>query len=190
MVSVLGATQHNFTTTGICSPTRAALLTGRNHNTVNVGNVTDTASGTDGYTSVIPKSAATVARILTDSGYATAMFGKSHITPMWELGPNGPFDRWPTGLGFQHFYGFLMGDTNQFAPALYSGTTPIEPHLNNPDYILDRDLADNAINWIRTQRGANPGKPFFVYYAPGTAHAPLQAPADWIARYKGKFDSG
>jgi arylsulfatase A-like enzyme len=185
-----GLRYNNFTTTGICSPTRAALLTGRNHNTVNVGSVTDSSSGSEGYTSVIPKSAATGARILADAGYATAMFGKSHLTPMWELGPNGPFDRWPTGLGFQHFYGFLMGDTNQFAPALFNGTTPVEPHLNNPDYILDRDLADNAINWMRTQRGANPAKPFFVYYAPGTAHAPLQAPADWIARYRGKFDDG
>lgn len=185
-----GLRYNNFTTTGICSPTRAALLTGRNHNTVNVGNVTDAAARGDGYTSVIPKSAATVARILADGGYATAMFGKGHITPMWELGPTGPFDRWPTGLGFHHFYGFMMGDTNQFAPALYNGTTPVEPHLDDPDYILDRDLADNAIGWIRTQRGANPAKPFFIYYAPGTAHAPLQAPADWIVRYRGAFDAG
>lgn len=185
-----GLRYNNFTTTGICSPTRAALLTGRNHNTVNIGNVTDAAASGDGYTSVIPKSAATVARILADSGYATAMFGKGHITPMWELGPTGPFDRWPTGLGFHHFYGFMMGDTNQFAPALYNGTTPVEPHLDDPEYILDRDLADNAIGWIRTQRGANPAKPFFIYYAPGTAHAPLQAPAEWIARYRGAFDEG
>lgn len=180
----------NFTTTGICSPTRASLLTGRNHNTVNVGNVVDSSSGTDGYNSAIPDSAASGARLLANAGYNTAMFGKSHMTPMWELGPGGPFDRWPTGLGFQHFYGFLMGDTNQFAPALYNGTTPVEPPHDDPDYILDRDLANNAINWITTQRGAAPNKPFFVYYAPGTAHAPLQAPADWIARFRGKFDAG
>lgn len=180
----------NFTTTGICSPSRAALLTGRNHNTVNVGNVVDAPSGTDGYNSVIPDSAATGAQLLSDAGYSTAMFGKAHITPMWELGPGGPFDRWPTGLGFQHFYGFMMGDTNQFVPSLYNGTTPVEPPSDDPDYILDRDLADNAISWIHAQRGAAPNKPFFIYYAPGTAHAPLQAPKDWIARFRGQFDAG
>jgi len=180
----------NMTTTGICSPTRAALLTGRNHNSVNVGNVVDAPSGTDGYTSSIPKSAATGARLLVDNGYGTAMFGKAHITPMWELGPSGPFDRWPTGLGFQHFYGFMMGDTDQFTPALYQNTAPVEPPHDDPDYILDRDLADKAISWMNTQRGATPNKPFFIYYAPGTAHAPLQAPDDWIARYKGRFDAG
>lgn len=185
-----GLRYNAVTTTGICSPSRAALLTGRNHNTINVGNVVDAPSGTDGYTSVIPDSAATGARVLADAGYSTAMFGKAHITPMWELGPTGPFDRWPTGLGFQHFYGFMMGDTNQFVPSLYNGTTPVEPPQNDPDYILDRDLADNAINWIQTQRGTTPNKPFFIYYAPGTAHAPLQAPPDWIARYRGRFDAG
>lgn len=185
-----GLRYNNITTTGICSPSRAALLTGRNHTTVNVGNVMDAPSGTAGFTSVIPDSAVTGARLLADAGYSTAMFGKGHITPMWELGPNGPFDRWPTGLGFQHFYGFMMGDTNQFVPSLYNGTTPVEPHLNDPDYILDRDMADNAIDWIHTQQGANPDRPFFIYYAPGTAHAPLQAPADWIARFRGQFDAG
>jgi arylsulfatase len=185
-----GLRYSNFTTTGICSPTRAALLTGRNHNTVNVGNVIDVPSSDRGYTSVIPKSAATGARLLADAGYGTAMFGKHHLTPRWELGPTGPFDRWPTGLGFHHFYGFMMGDTNQFVPALIKGTTPVEPPRDDPDYILDKDLADNAIAWIRTHRGATPKRPFFVYYAPGTAHAPLQAPADWIARYKGRFDAG
>lgn len=185
-----GLRYSTFTTTGICSPTRAALLTGRNHNAVNVGNVTDAASAFDGYTSVIPKSAATGARLLADAGYATGMFGKGHITPLWELGPGGPFDRWPTGLGFQHFYGFLQGDTNQWAPALYENTSPVDPPVGDPNYILDRDLADKAIAWIRTQRAATPDKPFFVYYAPGTSHAPHHAPADWIARYKGRFDEG
>ena len=180
----------NFTTTGICSPSRAALLTGRNHHRVNFGTVADGASGSLGYNSYIPDSAATVAQLLVDAGYSTAMYGKGHITPTWELGPGGPFDRWPTGLGFQHFYGFMMGDTNQFVPALYDGTTPVEPPRDDPDYILDRDMADNAINWIHTQRGAAPNKPFFIYYAPGTAHAPLQAPADWIARFRGQFDAG
>jgi arylsulfatase len=185
-----GVRYSNFTTTGICSPTRAALLTGRNHNTVNVGNVVDVPAGDRGYTSVIPQSAATGARLLADAGYGTAMFGKHHLTPRWELGPTGPFDRWPTGLGFQHFYGFMMGDTNQFVPALFKGTNPVEPPKDDPDYILDKDLADNAISWIRTHRGATPKRPFFVYYAPGTAHAPLQAPADWIEKYRGRFDAG
>lgn len=179
-----------MTTTGICSPTRAALLTGRNHNAVNVGNVTDAASSFDGFTSNIPKSAATGARILQDSGYATAMFGKGHITPSWETGPTGPFDRWPTGLGFGHFYGFLGGDTNQWAPALYSDNSPVEAPTDQPDYILDRDLADKAIAWIDRAGGANNGKPQFIYYAPGTAHAPHHAPAEWIAKFRGRFDKG
>lgn len=185
-----GVRYNQFTTTGICSPTRAALLTGRNHHAVNIGTVTDGATAFDGYTSDIPKSAATGVRLLRDAGYATAMFGKGHITPSWEMGPTGPFDRWPTGLGFQYFYGFLGGDTNQWAPALYENTAPVEPPANDPDYILDRDLADKAITWIRTARGSAPNKPFFAYYAPGTAHAPHHAPADWIARYKGRFDEG
>lgn len=185
-----GLRYDNMTTTGICSPTRAALLTGRNHNAVNVGNVMDGASGLDGFTSVIPKSAATGARLLEDAGYSTAMFGKGHITPLWETGPGGPFDRWPTGLGFQYFYGFLGGDTNQWAPALYENTTPVDPPANDPRYILDHDLADKAIAWLDRQQGANPGKPFFVYYAPGTSHAPHHAPADWIARFEGRFDQG
>lgn len=180
----------NFTTTGICSPSRAALLTGRNHHRVNFGTVADGASGSPGYNSAIPDSAATVAKVLVDAGYSTAMYGKAHITPTWELGLGGPFDRWPTGLGFQHFYGFMMGDTNQFVPSLYNGITPVEPPSNDPEYILDRDMANNAINWIHTQRGTAPKKPFFIYYAPGTAHAPLQAPADWIARFRGRFDAG
>ncbi len=185
-----GLRYNTVTTTGICSPSRAALLTGRNHHTVNVGNVVDAPSGTDGYTSFIPDTAATGARLLLDAGYSTAMFGKAHITPMWELGPNGPFDRWPTGLGFQHFYGFMMGDTNQFVPSLYNGTTPVEPPRDDPDYIFDRDMADNAIQWINTQKGSAPNRPFFIYYAPGTAHAPLQAPPEWNARYRGRFDAG
>jgi arylsulfatase A-like enzyme len=176
-------------TTAICSPTRASLLTGRNHSAVGMGNVTDAATDFEGYTSVIPKSAATVARVLRDAGYATAMFGKSHITPSWEMGPAGPFDRWPTGLGFNYFYGSLGGDTHQFSPTLYRGTTRADPPTR-PDYILDTDLADDAIRWLREQQSAAPGQPFFVYYAPVTAHAPHHAPAEWVARFKGRFDQG
>lgn len=185
-----GVRYNTMHTTGICSPTRAALLTGRNHTAVGVGNVVDAATVYPGYTSVIPKSAATVARILKDAGYSTAMFGKNHITPHWQSGPAGPFDQWPTGLGFQHFYGFLGGDTDQFTPALYNDTTAIDAARGSEDYILDRDMADKAIQWMRRQRAAAPQKPLFVYFAPGTAHAPHHAPRDWIDRYKGKFDRG
>lgn len=184
-----GARFSRMHTTAICSPTRAALLTGRNHSAVGVGNVIDAATDFEGYNSVIPKSAASVARMLRDAGYSTAMFGKGHITPSWEMGPAGPFDRWPTGLGFQYFYGFLGGDTNQFTPTLYRGTDRVEPAAR-ADYILDRDLADDAVRWLREQRAAAPAKPFFVYYAPGTSHAPHHAPAEWIARFKGRFDRG
>ena len=185
-----GVRYNRMHTTGICSPTRAALLAGRNHTAVGIGNVVDAATGYEGYNSVIPKSAATVARVLRDAGYATAMFGKSHGIPAWQSGPSGPFDQWPTGLGFQHFYGFLGGDTNQFSPALYDGTRPIDPSRGRTDYILDRDLADNAIAWMRQQVAAAPGKPLFVYFAPGTAHAPHHAPREWIDRYRGAFDAG
>lgn len=178
-------------TTGICSPTRAALLTGRNHNVVNVGNVEDAATGYEGYTGVIPKSTATVAALLRDAGYSTAMFGKAHFTPQWETSPAGPFDRWPTGLGFDYFYGFLSGDTNQWAPALYENTRAVEPSAaRGPDYILDRDLADRAIGWMREQAVSAPGKPQFIYFAPGTSHAPHHAPKEWIEKFRGRFDRG
>lgn len=185
-----GVRYNTMHTTGICSPTRAALLTGRNHTAVGIGNVVDAATAYPGYTSIMPKSAATVARVLRDAGYSTAMFGKNHITPHWQSGPSGPFDQWPTGLGFQHFYGFLGGDTDQYTPALYNGTTPIDAARGDKDYILDRDMADRAIEWMRRQRSAAPTKPLFVYFAPGTAHAPHHAPREWIERYRGQFDQG
>lgn len=185
-----GARYNRMHTTGICSPTRAALLTGRNHHVANMGNVTNAATGYEGYTSIIPESTATIARLLRDAGYSTAMFGKAHITPTWETGPAGPFDRWPTGLGFEYFYGFLNGDSNQWAPALYENTRPVEPATDQPDYILDKDLADKAIDWMREQQAGAPGKPQFIYFAPGTAHAPHHAPREWIDRFKGRFDKG
>ncbi|WP_240704917.1 arylsulfatase [Croceicoccus sediminis] len=185
-----GLRYNTFTTTGICSPTRAALLTGRNHHAVNVGTVMDVPTGYDGYTSVLPKSAATAARLLTDAGYGSAMFGKGHITPLWEIGPTGPFDRWPTGLGFQYFYGFLSGDTNQWAPTLIENTVAVEAPEMPPEKHLDGHLADKAIDWISTQRSAAPNKPLFVYYSTGTAHAPHHAPPEWMAKYRGHFDAG
>jgi arylsulfatase A-like enzyme len=183
---------NNFNTTAICSPTRAALLTGRNPHAIQFGSPTATIpSAFDGYQSVLPKSAATIAEILKEHGYSTGMFGKSHLTPEWEQSPQvGPFDHWPTGLGFQYFYGFINADTDQFAPTLVEGTTLVQPPTNDPNYILDRDLADHAIEWIRQLHAVAPNKPFFAYYASGSTHAPQQAPKDWIASFKGKFDIG
>jgi arylsulfatase len=149
------------------------------------------ATGFPGYNSVIPRSAATIAQILGGNGYSTAMFGKHHNTPMWESSPAGPFDRWPTGLGFDYFYGFIGGETDQWHPSLIRGTSRIAPpDTGQTDSILDRFLADDAIHWLHEQQAAAPERPFFIYYAPGSTHAPHQAPADWIARFKGKFDEG
>lgn len=181
---------NRFHTSAICSASRAALLTGRNPSRVGMSGVTNSASSHPAYTSILPRSAATIARLLRENGYSTAMIGKAHFTPKWETGPNGPFDRWPTGLGFEYFYGFLDGDTDQFAPQLYRGTEAIEPLDDDPGYILDKDLADRGVHWLREQNAVQPGKPFFLYYAPGTAHSPHQAPRDWIDRFRGQFDMG
>ncbi|MCB2047467.1 MAG: sulfatase-like hydrolase/transferase [Novosphingobium sp.] len=184
-----GLRYNRFHTTAICSPTRASLLTGRNPQDVGVGYVTNWSSGFDGYNSMIPKSAGTLPQVLRANGYDTAMFGKGHITPEWEQGPNGPFDRWPTGLGFDYFYGFLGADTSAFQPSLIENTRPsLKPR--EPDYHLDRDLADHAIDWIAEQRATTPDRPFFIYLAPGTAHAPNHAPREWLERFRGKFDGG
>ncbi len=186
-----GLTYNRFHTTALCSPTRAALLTGRNHHAVGMGVVTDMTTGYPGYDSSIPKSAATMAEVLRQNGYSTAMFGKHHNVPIWESSPAGPFDHWPTGLGFDYFYGFIGGETNQWHPALVRGTNHVEaPDSGRPDSVLDRFLADDAIHWIHEQKASAPDKPFFIYYAPGTAHAPHQAPKEWIARFKGQFDAG
>lgn len=182
-----GLRYNRFHTTAMCSPTRAALLTGRNHHAVGNGIVANLSTGFPGYHNVMPKSAATIAEILRQNGYNTAMFGKHHNAPESHVSAAGPFDLWPTGLGFEHFYGFMAAETNQFTPALYRGTTPI-PTLQ--DGVLDKALADEAIDWLHQQQAAAPGKPFFMYYATGTAHAPLQAPADWIAKFRGRFDTG
>ena len=186
----VGLRYTEFHTTAVCSPTRAALLTGRNHHMVNMATVPEGASGYDGYTSVIPKSAGTISQILKESGYNTAAFGKWHLLPSWEKSMAGPYDHWPTGMGFEYYYGFVLGATNQWAPALFEGSTPIEPPQNDPTYHFDRDMADHAINWIHQQKSVAPDKPFFVYYAPGTSHAPHDSPAEWTAKFKGKFDQG
>ena len=179
-----------FNTTAMCSPTRAALLTGRNPHNVNMGGIANRPTGFDGYTSVIPKSAGTLAEVLRRNGYATAMFGKSHLTPEWEMSHAGPFDRWPTGLGFDYFYGFLGYDTNMWAPTLVENTKFIEPPHDDADYHFDCDMADRTIGWIQQQRAVAPDKPFFAYYATGTAHSPHHAPQDWIDKFRGQFDDG
>lgn len=179
-----------FHTTAMCSPTRAALMTGRNHHRVANGRVTEMALAYDGYTAMIPDSAATVARILRDGGYATAHFGKYHNVPDFETGPAGPFDRWPTSIGFDRFYGFLGGSTHNYAPALYDGTTPVEAPRDDADYHLERDLADRAIDWLRTQKSAAPDKPVFIQYANAACHAPHHAPPEWIEKFRGRFDGG
>ncbi|MBM4293929.1 MAG: arylsulfatase [Deltaproteobacteria bacterium] len=186
-----GLRYNQFHTTALCSPTRAALLTGRNHHSVGVGNIMEFGTGFPGYNSIMPKSAATVAEILKQHGFNTAAFGKWHMTPDWETSPAGPFDRWPTGQGFEYFYGFLPAESNQFYPALTENLNHIPPPATPEEgYILNKDLADKAVKWIRYQHSVAPAKPFFIYYAPGACHAPHHAPKDWIAKFKGKFDQG
>jgi arylsulfatase len=177
-------------TTALCSPTRAALITGRNHHSVASGVITEFATGFPGYNSLVPKSCGAVGAVLKENGYNTSWFGKMHNVPDWMSSQVGPFDLWPNGLGFEYFYGFIGGDSDQWHPALYENTTPIEPYLGDPTYILDRDLADKAIAWMRMQHAVAPNKPWLLYYCTGTAHAPHHAPKDWIAKYKGKFDQG
>ncbi|MBD2455833.1 sulfatase-like hydrolase/transferase [Nostoc sp. FACHB-87] len=184
-----GLRYNQFHTTALCSPTRAALLTGRNHHSVNTGVVEELATGYPGYTTILPKSAATVAEILRQNGYNTSAFGKWHNTPDFETSAAGPFDRWPTGLGFEYFYGFLGGDTNQWSPALVENTKRVDKP-NKPDYHLTPDLVDHAIAWIRNQQSIAPEKPFFAYLATGATHAPHHAPKEWIEKYKGKFNQG
>jgi arylsulfatase len=185
-----GLRYNTYHTTALCSPTRAALITGRNHHSVASGVITEFATGYPGYNSLVPKSAGSVGAVLKENGYNTSWFGKMHNVPDWMSSQAGPFDLWPNGLGFEYFYGFLGGDSDQWHPALYENTKPIEPYLDNPTYILDRDLADKAITWLRMQYALAPNKPWLLYYATGTAHAPHHAPKDWIAKYKGQFDQG
>jgi len=184
-----GIVYNAFHTTAISSATRAALLTGRNHHRVGNGTVTELASEDAGYTGLMPKSAATLPQVLRSHGYATAGFGKWHNTPADETSRKGPFEHWPTGYGFQHFYGFLGGETDQYHPRLVNDTTVIEPP-NDPKYHLSADLADQAIGWLNQHQAKAPGQPFFMYWAPGAVHAPHQVPKEWADKYKGKFDAG
>ncbi|PTR26601.1 arylsulfatase [Rhodococcus sp. OK519] len=181
-----------FHTTALCSPTRAALLTGRNHHTVGMGSITEMATAAPGYTSVRPDTCAPLADVLRLNGYATAHVGKCHEVPIWETSPVGPFDRWPSpGNGFEYFYGFVGGETDQWYPTLHEGTTRVEP-WGTPEegYHLTEDLADKAIAWVRQQTALTPDKPFFLYFAPGATHAPHHVPKEWADRYRGRFDDG
>lgn len=186
-----GLRYNRFHTTALCSPTRASLLTGRNPHAVGFGTVTNFVSADPGYNCVRPDSAATIATVLKDSGYSTAAFGKWHQTPGVETGPAGPFDRWPTGEGFERFYGFLGGSTDQYYPALYDGVTPVAPPATPEEgYHLSEDLADRLIDWVTYQQAAAPQKPFFAYLALGATHSPLQVPKPWRDKYSGRFAHG
>ncbi len=184
-----GLRYNEFHTTALCSPTRTALLSGRNHHVNNMGSITETATAFPGQTGQRPNSVAPLAEMLRLNGYSTAAFGKSHETAAWEVSPSGPTDRWPTRSGFDKFYGFIGGETNQWAPLIYDGMIQVEPP-KDPNYHFMTDMTNRAINWMRYQKSLTPDKPFFVYFAPGATHAPHHVPKEWIAKYKGRFDQG
>ena len=187
-----GLRYNRFHTTALCAPTRQALLTGRNHHSVGMGSITETATSAPGNSSVRPNTKAPLAMTLKLNGYSTAQFGKCHEVPVWQSSPLGPFDAWPSaGGGFETFYGFIGGENNQWDPALYEGTTAIEPPATAEEgYHLTEDLADHACAWIRQQKALMPDRPFFAYFAPGATHAPHHVPKEWIDKYAGKFDDG
>ena len=187
-----GLRYNRFHTTALCAPTRQALLSGRNHHSVGMGSITETATSAPGNSSLRPNTKAPLAMTLKLNGYSTAQFGKCHEVPVWQSSPMGPFDAWPSGGGgFEKFYGFIGGENNQWDPALYDGTTPIEPPATEEEgYHLTEDLADHCVSWIRQQKALMPDKPFFIYFAPGATHAPHHVPKEWADKYKGQFDDG
>jgi arylsulfatase A-like enzyme len=186
-----GLKYNRFHTTALCSPTRSALLTGRNHHAVGMGGITEIATSAPGYTSVWPNSAAPLAEILKLNGYSTAQLGKCHEVPVWETSPMGPYRQWPTGKGFEYFYGFIGGEAHQYYPAIYEGTIPVEPETTPEEgYHFMIDMTDRAIKWARQQKALMPDKPFFMYFAPGATHAPHHVPKEWADKYAGKFDDG
>ena len=186
-----GLKYNRFHTTALCSPTRQALLTGRNHHTVGMGGITEIATSAPGYNSIRPNTCAPLAETLKLNGYSTAQFGKCHEVPVWETSPMGPFHQWPTGSGFEYFYGFIGGETNQYYPAIYEGTTPIEVEKTPEEgYHFTEDLTDKSIQWVRQQKSLMPDKPFFMYWAPGATHAPHHVRPEWSDKYKDKFDQG
>ncbi|HEY7053007.1 MAG TPA: arylsulfatase [Mycobacterium sp.] len=186
-----GLMYNTFHTTALCSPTRAALLTGRNHHSAGTGVIIELGTGFPGYTGIIPQSTAMVPEILRDNGYATGMFGKAHNTPEPEISPAGPFNRWPTGQGFDYFYGFNQGETNQWYPVLYRNTAAVsQPKSPEQGYHFTIDMTDEAIAWMHNVRATDKDKPWFMYYSAAAAHAPHHAPREWRDKFKGKFDHG
>lgn len=184
-----GLRYNQFHTTALSAPTRVALMTGRNHHTNNMGSITETATAYPGNTGQRPENVAPIASMLRYNGYTTAMFGKNHETAAWEVSPSGPTDRWPTRCGFDKFYGFMGGETNQWAPCIYDGMTKVETPTT-PGYHFMTDMTDQAIQWVRSVKSLTPDKPFFMYFAPGATHAPHHVSAEWVAKYKGQFDHG
>ena len=191
-LSAGGLRYNRFHTTALCAPTRAALLSGYNHHSVGMGSITETATSAPGQSSLRPNTKAPLAMTLKLNGYSTAQFGKCHEVPVWQTSPMGPFDSWPSGGGgFETFYGFIGGENNQWDPALYEGTSPVEPPATPEEaYHLTEDLADHAISWVQAQKALMPDRPFFVYFAPGATHAPHHVPNEWVEKYKGKFADG
>ncbi len=188
-VAATGLKYNRFHTTALCSPTRVALLTGYNHHSNNAGSIMETGTNFPGNTGVRPQSITPVAEVLRQNGYSTAAYGKYHETPPWEISAAGPYDRWPTHSGFENFYGFIGGETNQYAPLIYDGTAQVELP-EDPNYHFTSDMTNKAVSWMRLQKALSPDKPFYMYFAPGATHAPHHVPAEWIAKYKGKFDQG
>jgi arylsulfatase A-like enzyme len=189
-IAQMGLRYTQFHSTALCSPTRAALITGRNHHSVGFGIISEQSTGYPGYDSIIGPESATIGTILKQNGYATSWFGKNHNTPSYQYSAAGPFDQWPIGMGFDYFYGFMGGETDQWTPFLYQNTTQIFPWIGKPGYNLTTDLADAAIAYMRQLNASAPEKPFFVYYVPGGTHSPHQPTQEWIDKFKGKFDMG
>ncbi len=184
-----GLRYNRFHTTALCSPTRAALITGRNHHSTSFAGITELATGYDGYTCILPRNCGTVGEVLRQNGYMTAWIGKNHNTPTWETSVAGPFDRWANGLGFDYFYGFNAGDMNHWNPILYENRNLV-PASTDPNYHLTTDLADKAIAWVRQSKSIAPDRPYFLYVATGATHAPHHTPKEWIEKFKGQFDEG
>jgi arylsulfatase A-like enzyme len=189
-IAKAGLRYTQFHSTALCSPTRAALITGRNHHSVGFGVIGEMSTGYPGYDSVIGPESATVGEVLKENGFATSWFGKNHNTPTYQYSTAGPFDQWPVGMGFEYFYGFMGGETDQWTPYLYRNTSPISPWVGKPGYNLTTDLADEAIKYMSSLNAAAPEKPFFLYYVPGGTHSPHQPTKEWIDKFKGKFDMG
>ncbi len=189
-IAKAGLRYTQFHSTALCSPTRAALITGRNHHSVGTGIIGELSTGFPGYNTLIQKDAATIGTVLRENGYSTSWFGKNHNTPVFQESVAGPFDQWPSGLGFQYFYGFMGGETDQWTPFLYRDHTQIFPWVDKPGYNLTTDLADEAIKHLRDLNAAAPDKPFFLYYVPGGTHSPHQPTREWIEKFEGKFDMG